>query len=382
MMRLCPDGMARLGGYGIPKSFDRRPDETQEVFVERCAQAFRETAQKVMDGAVSIDLLVSNVRQFGIGTVATSTCFIAIPALAPLNGKMGGAAGSPSEATWTRMLSHPLLLLFAPSSGTAFSTATTSLRPEGARVQQALRVVGSETFCVAAASAGLPFANWPGGPEALLADVRCPACRRAHHAAAGVPQAVTLATLAQTCGACPGCMARLERLHGLLDAGARCVVAAREHAQARSKGLLTWCGTEGRARAQRVRAITGLAWDEDGVADASSLDRVVWREAGIKRQLRVWGAWVCRLAHALHGKELVPGPTTFKVFVVFRLFRLAPFVKWAVGAETGARTKKSAAIQQARLDVINKMADVLDGANKELLDFVKRVMKVEGEQIH
>ena len=378
MLRIYPEGMVRLGGYGIPRAFDRLPNEAYDAFLHRCAEAFRTTANLVMDGAFSVDTLVNKVRQLGIGALSASPLFILVPALAPLNGKTGGTADSPSEATWTTMLSHPMLLLFAPLSGTAFSTATTSLRPEAARIQQAVRVVGRKsTFCVVAASAGLPFDEWPGGSETLLSDVRCPACRAQ---AAGGPQGLTLATLSQAVAACPGCTARLERLHGLLDAGARCVVAAREHGKIKSNALLTWCGAEGEARAQCLRNAQGFVWDEDGVADACALDRVVLTQAGVKRQLGLWGSWVCRVAETLHGTNLDADPTTFKIFEAFRLLRLVPWVDWDVGAATGAKTEKSVAKQRTKVAVVNKMADVFDRGCKGMVNFVKRVMETQGEE--
>jgi hypothetical protein len=381
MMRIYPDGMARLGGYGIPAAFSRQPAESYDAFVLRCTEAFRTTAIAAMDGLFSVEALVNKVRELGTGVLAASPLFILVPALAPLNGKMGGAAGSPSEATWTTMLTHPLLLLTAPLAGTAFSTATTSLRAEAARVQQAVRLVDRKsTFCVAAASAGLPFADWPGGPEALLTDVRCPACR-AQRAAAGGPQVVTLGALSQAVAACPGCTARFQLLQGFLDAGPRCVVAAREHGKVKGKALLTWCGAEGKARAQRLRDAQGFAWDEDGMEDACALDRVVLTQAGVKRQLGVWGSWVCRVAEQLHGTKLDVDPTTFKIFEAFRVWRLAPWVDWDVGAATGAKTEKSMAKQRIKVAVVNKMVDVFDRGCKGMIDFVKRVMGTQGETI-
>ncbi len=50
-----------------------------------------------------------------------------------------------------------------------------------------------------------------------------------------------------------------------------------------------------------------------------------------------------------------------------------------MGPETGAKTKKSVEKQWTQLAVLNRLADVLDRGNTELLDFVKGVLKTNGE---
>ncbi len=233
--------------------------------IKRCAVAFRETALRAMDDMAPFNALVERIHDHGIGAVQEFKHFVVVPAIAPVNNKMSGKPGQLLESTWTKLLSAPLLLLVTAGCG-SFATATTSLRRDAARVQQALRVVGRDPFGVTALTAGLPFDEllaWPGDDASLEHDITCAGCRARVAAAGGIDAPAESAGQALSAlqrlvrAECVECRGRLDRFQQLLDIGARALVAARQHVKTKAKAMISWCGAEGQARAQRIRDTPG-----------------------------------------------------------------------------------------------------------------------------
>ncbi len=212
---------------------------------------------------------------------------------------------------------------------------------------------------------------WPGDDASLAHDVMCPGCREG--AAAAVEPPLSGATfmsgvvqhLARAdCVACKD--RRLDRFQRLLDLCVRTLLAARQHARTKAKALLSWCGAEGKTRAQHMRDAPGLTWDEDGVADASALDRLVLTGEGGSS-----GSW----ARGATGSAALQATSTMLISSVTpqtsRSARRFGF--------SGSRRLWTGPWAW-RLAPRPRRARTSSGrGNKELLDFVKRVLKTDGE---
>jgi hypothetical protein len=381
MMRLCPDGLARLDGYGVPARFAQLLGEDYNLFLQRSVQSYVASVCAAVENMMPFDTLVDDVSRRGIGAVQDFPHFVVVPALAPLNAKMSGKRGDPNEAGWSSLVTDPLVVVCAPvGKGGPFSTATTTLLDDGQRLQQALRVAGKDQFVVAAVAAGLPFDEvqlWPAGAT-LAQHLLCATCRGKAPDGPAVPVPPEGSLHALGSPDCPECAARLERLHSFLDLGARLLLAAREHAtrkmKSKTNALLTWCADEGKARAERLQRlrIAGLAMDSDGIMNPSALDLGVLSDNGIRTEIGHWSTWVGRVALSLHDAELNPEAIAYKVFLTFRLFGLAPTMDWKDG--TGAKSTKSAAKDLMQLAVVNRMINIFERFNNDLLTFVKLQM--------
>lgn len=365
MQRIYPEGLARLGGYAVPPKFGRRDGDDGETAVDhlrRCWHSHMLGLLAALNSTERYDELVASVRQKGIGVLSTTEFFVMVPALAPLNAKTGGAPGAPLALSWDELLGLDLLLLFAPVSA-PFSTATTSMRVEDARLQQAMRVVGKHRFALAAMSDdGLPGVP----PDAWLKLdleqlVVCQGCRNLRVAN------------------CTECRDRALRLQQFLNLPVRLLEAAMLHQKNEAtRAVVTWSGEVGSARVQGLDLDIAVFRKVSGVKIPTALDRAALTDHGLRAQLDRWGEWIGRVAHSLTGNGLDTPSTTFKFFKALRLYRLVRHMEWDVGREMSAQKQQKA---EKHLAVLNQVADVLDAANKEMLGFVKRVLGTQGKPI-
>jgi hypothetical protein len=390
MQRLYADGFVRLGGFGVPAAFAQRDGEKYDDYILRCMRQYRVTCAIAMtdEGAARLDELVDSVREHGIGVAGACHRFLLVPAIAPLNSKSSGKPGGPLELTWAAMTAQPLLFLFSAATDTPFMTATTSMRPEAARVQQALRVVGRSLFGVAAMPDELPFAHMGGADWTAVfnSDVQCVACRTQRDVAAAAAAAreedfaaLTIDDLVR----CPHCHLKLVKAKRFDAIGRRLLLAERAHQLAKLPAghhapplAATWAGRDGAAS---VRLLQDRAQLLNGINDPTALDNLLLPEESVRRCLGEWGGWVGEIAKALHGVNLDHEATTFKVFKVFRVFRLTPGLEWKTDKQGGAKARTRAQKTAQDTKTLNLFCDHVDRASKDALDFVKRVLKTDGE---